>query len=135
MNNRKAFTIVEMLIVVMLIALLAVLMVPKFIGQLDVAQEKLVKPKMATLAQALTLYKGLTGNYPTQAQGLKALIDPPADVADKWKNDDIKKDDLLDPWNNPFEYVIPGQTNTHSFDLISYGPDGKKGGGDDFVND
>ncbi len=131
MKRKNAFTIIEILVVIVLISLLAVIMLPRFIAQAENARYKLVKPRMVLLEQNLTAFWTDCGRFPTQAEGLNSLIKEPAGLTGKWKGPYAREDELLDPWGNPFEYVIPGKENPNGFDIISRGKDGKPGGSAD----
>ncbi len=122
---KKGFTIVEVLVVIVLISVLAALLVPKFLEQSDQAKWDMIRPKMTALEQDISLFKLHCNRYPTQLDELRTA---PATLKDKWKGPYGKESDLVDPWGNKFVYVYPGQKNTNSFDLISYGMDGKIGG-------
>ncbi len=128
MKNKKAFTIIEILVVIVMISLLAVIMLPRFITQAESARAKLVKPRMALLEQALTAFWTNCGRFPTQSEGLNALLSEPSGLSGKWAGKYIREDELLDPWGNPFEYYYPGKENPNSYDLVSRGKDGKPGG-------
>lgn len=73
------------------------------------------------------------GRYPTTSEGLEALVKKPAN-AEGWQQAYLKRDVPLDPWGNEYIYRYPGQYNEDGYDLYSYGPDGKQGGGDDITN-
>ena len=128
MKKNRAFTIIEILVVVFLISLLAVLMLPRFINQAESAKRTLVEPRMALVEQSLTAFWTNCQRFPTQSEGLESLAKQPASLADKWKGPYIRESELLDPWGNPFEYVYPGKENPNGYDLISRGKDGKVGG-------
>jgi general secretion pathway protein G len=124
---RKAFTLIEIMIVVVILALLASLVVPNIIGQGERAKQKLVCVQMKSLKNALDSFKVEEGRYPTTQEGLKALIKNP-DIS-KYKNypnggflgsDKLPKD----PWGNDYIYV----NNNGKIDIISLGADGKEGG-------
>ena len=128
MKQRKAFTIIEILVVVFLISLLAVLMLPRFIGQAESAKKAMVQPRMAIVEQALTAFWTTCGRFPSQSEGLEVLIKVPSNLSDKFQQPLLREGGILDPWGNPFEYVYPGKDNPGSYDLISRGKDGKVGG-------
>jgi len=130
-TKKYGFTIVEVLVVVLLISLLAVLLVPKFIGSVPTAQRKIAKAQIATIEQLLSGFLLSCGRYPTQVEGLQALLTAPTGLSDKWKGPYGKESDLKDPWGNPFDYKNPGTKNPTSYDIISYGMDGKPGGDGD----
>ena len=82
----------------------------------------------------LARYKGFTGAYPTTDQGLEALVRKPViqPVPDPWIPVTTPAN-LVDPWGTPYRYRCPGARNPNSFDLWSYGPDGKAGTDDDII--
>lgn len=128
--NRKynGFTIVELLVVILLISMLAAFMVPRMLNRLGGARRDIARTKMATLENALGLFAGDCGRYPDDSEGLEVLLVAPEDVEANWKGPYLKRSDLLDPWDNPYEYRQEGEINPGTFDLISYGPDGQEGG-------
>lgn len=76
--------------------------------------------------------------YPDDSEGLEALVTAPAGLEEKWTGPYLKKSELLDPWNNPYQYRSEGEVNPGSFDIFSFGADGTEGGeGDnaDIYND
>jgi len=124
---KKAFTLIEIMIVVIILALIASLVVPNIIGQGERAKEKLVCVQMKSLKNALDSFKVEEGRYPTTTEGLKALIQNPN--PEKYKN--YPKGGFLgsktlpkDPWGNDYIYV----NNNGDIDIISLGADGKEGG-------
>jgi len=124
---KKAFTLIEIMIVVIILALIASLVVPNIIGQGERAKEKLVCVQMKSLKNAIDSFKVEEGRYPTTIEGLKALIQNPNPT--KYKN--YPKDGFLgskklpkDPWGNDYIYV----NNNGEIDIISLGADGKEGG-------
>ena len=92
------------------------------------------KEMIHTLMSAMDCFENDVGRYPTAAEGLKVLIEPPASPADakKWKGPYIKELQN-DPWGNPYKYVYPGAAGPKTFDVFSVGPDGKEGTEDDIV--
>jgi len=130
LNNKKAFSIVELMVVVIILGLLASVVVPNLIGKSDDAKKQLVKVQMGQLKESLKLFRLDMGRYPTTEEGMSILVKKPQDN-DEYENysssgylggDSIPKD----PWNNPYIYVSTGS----SIDLISLGADGKEGGED-----
>jgi general secretion pathway protein G len=139
----RAFTLLEVLMVVVIIGILAMFVVPNFINAPQTARIKLTEAAVAAngpLANAIKMYRVAMGRYPTTDEGLKALVEPPDDEeqAKEWKKgggpfiEDING--LKDPWGNEYRYTCPGTYNTEGFDVSSLGPDGQEGTDDDIVN-
>lgn len=129
-NNKRGFTLIEIMVVIVILALLAALVAPKLIGRADDAKITTTRLQIKNIESALKQYKLDTGNYPSTEQGLIALIAKPAvGVIPKSYRDggylDSKKIPK-DSWDNDFLYVSPGEHG--DYDLFSYGPDGAKGG-------
>lgn len=138
-NKRKAFTLVELLVVVLIITMLAAFVAPKMFTGIGKTKSDLTKAKMAIVENALARFYIDCGRYPDDSEGLEVLVVPPADLEEgKWNGPYLKRSDLVDLWDNPYIYVAEGEYNPGSFDLISLGADGIDGGeGDnmDIVND
>ncbi|MHC4331861.1 MAG: type II secretion system major pseudopilin GspG [Planctomycetota bacterium] len=131
-RRRKAFTLVELLVVVLIITMLAAFVTPKLFTGIGSTKAKLSKAKMATIENALGRFYMDCDRYPDDAEGLDVLIQAPADMEeDKWRGPYLKASDLVDLWNRPYIYVAEGEINPGSFDLISLGQDGMDGGEDD----
>ena len=127
-RRNKGFTIIELLAVAMIIALLAVFVVPRAFRGLGKAKHDIAKGKMAIIEQALGRFQYDCGRLPTDSEGLEALITPPQDVEEKWQGPYLKQSEMLDPWDRPYEYIEQGTINVGSYDLISLGADGVEGG-------
>lgn len=134
-NVRKAFTLIELLLVVIIIGVLAAIMVPSFSGRSEEARKARAKTEIeSTLGLALDMYEADIGSYPSTEQGLDALIIKPEGVLN-WRGPYIKKSNRFeDPWENIYQYQFPGQQSTYSYDLISPGKDGQVGTDDDISN-
>lgn len=132
---RKAFTLIELLLVVIIIGVLAAIMLPSFSGRSEEARRTRAKTEIeSTLGLALDMFEADIGSYPSTEQGLDALIRRP-DGVDNWRGPYIKKSNRFeDPWRNNYHYQFPGQRNTFGYDLISPGPDGQLGTDDDISN-
>jgi general secretion pathway protein G len=126
--KHSAFTIVELLVVILIISMLAAFVVPRMFKGLGKAKHDIAKSKMAIIENAVGRFYFDCGRYPSDAEGLTALITAPAGLEDKWAGPYLKKSELLDPWDNPYSYLEQGQVNPGSYDLISYGADGQPGG-------
>ena len=128
-RKRKAFTIVELLVVVLIISMLAAFVAPKLFKGIGRTKAQLSKAKMATIENALGRFYLDCDRYPDDSEGLMVLVEPPGDIEeDKWNGPYLKQSDLRDLWDNEYIYVAEGEINPGSFDLISLGQDGSDGG-------
>jgi general secretion pathway protein G len=129
-DDTRGFTLIEILVVVLIIGLLTTVITTNLIGRAEKAKRQLAHTQIKSISDQLELYRLDNGRYP---QELQALVSAPADTPRNYPPGGyVKADALVDPWGNPFEYAVPGQHNTHSFDLYSLGPDAAEGGeGDD----
>jgi len=131
-RKNKAFTLVEVIVVIMLLALIASVYVPRMFRGMGEKKKELARAKMANIENAIITFQLDCGRLPDESLGLEELIVRPADLEEKWKGPYLKPSELLDTWENPYIYVEEGEINLGSFDLISYGADGIEGGeGDD----
>ncbi len=131
-RKEKAFTLVELLVVILIISLIATVISQRVFTRLGEAKAKIAKAKMAIIEGAIGRFYLDCGRYPDESQGLSELLEAPADLEEKWRGPYLKRSELLDPWDNPYIYIEEGAVNPGSFDLISYGADGMEGGeGDD----
>lgn len=125
------FTLIEILVVVLIIGLLTTYLATNLIGRAEEAKITLARSQLRTLGDQLELYRLDNGRYPNDSQGLEALVrEPSAEPSPKRypPGGYVKADAIIDPWGNPYQYRVPGDFNTHSFDLYSFGPDGTEGG-------
>jgi general secretion pathway protein G len=129
----RAFTLIELLLVLVILTALAAIVVPKFTKRSEQARHTAAVTDIANLEVAIDAFEIDTGRYPTAEEGLKALIEEPANTKG-WKGPYIKRGVPNDPWGNAYLYRNPGQNNTTGYDLYSFGPDGQEGGGDDIDN-
>jgi general secretion pathway protein G len=138
-RKRKAFTLVELLVVVLIITMLAAFVAPRMFSGIGKTKADLTHAKMAIIENALARFYIDCGRYPDDSEGLEVLVLPPSDIEEgKWNGPYLKRSDLVDLWGNPYIYVAEGEYNPGSFDLISLGADGVDGGeGDnaDIVNE
>jgi general secretion pathway protein G len=129
-NNKKGFTLIEIMVVIVILALLAALVGPKLMGRTDDAKIKTTSIQLKGLESALKLYKLDTGSYPSTEQGLNSLVTKPTvGVIPKGYKDGGYLDSKAvpkDAWGNDYLYVSPGEHG--DYDLFSYGFDGAKGG-------
>jgi len=127
-NIRRpgGFTLIEVMVVIVILGILAALIVPKVMGRPDEARVVAARQDIASIMQALKLYKLDNRRYPTAEQGLAALVAKPtlAPVPDNWKSYLDKQPN--DPWGKPYQYLYPGLRG--DVDVLSYGADNQPGG-------
>ena len=124
----QAFTLIEIMVVVVILGILAATIIPQFIGTTNSAKIGTAISNLAELETQLERFNLNMDRFPTTQEGLEVLVDPPADDEDKkWRGPYIKalRDD---PWGNPFQYRSPGTRGVGAFDLWSMGADGADGG-------
>jgi general secretion pathway protein G len=124
LNNKKGFTLVELIVVMVILGMLAALVFPKLLPKVGKGKQSAAKTQIELLGQALDQFRLDTGRYPTTAEGLNVLQTDPG--LPGWDGPYLKKGVPNDPWGRPYHYESPG---THGdYDLISYGADGSPGG-------
>ncbi len=124
LSSRAGFTLIEIMVVVFILGLLVALVAPQVIGQGERAKREAATIQLKQFEEAVALFKLQTGRYPTNSEGLNALVPPgPPDVKD-FDPDGYMKEIPLDPWKNPYVYRADGRR----FTITSYGADGQPGG-------
>ncbi|MCC6486830.1 MAG: type II secretion system major pseudopilin GspG [Candidatus Hydrogenedentes bacterium] len=131
--SQAGFTLVELLLVLVILATLAAIVVPKFAGRTEQAKITAAKTQIASFETALDAFEVDNGYYPEGSDGLLMLIERPKDDED-WQGPYLKKGIPKDPWNNAYIYEYPGKSNDAGYDILSMGPDGRRGGDDDITN-
>lgn len=123
---QRAFTLIELMVVLVIIGVLAALIVPNVIERADDARVTAARTDVNNLMQALKLYRLDNQRYPTAEQGLQSLLTRPTTgpAAPNWKPyvEKLPKD----PWGNPYQYLNPGVKG--EIDVFSLGADGQPGG-------
>lgn len=121
--RRHSFTLIEIMIVVMIIGMLAALVGPNIVGNLDKSRVKSTKAQLVSVKNAVQQYYMDMSTYPTR---LDELITNPGN--EKWDGPYLEAKSIpKDGWGNEFQYSVPGQDNM-PFDIISYGGDKSSGG-------
>ncbi len=130
LKDRKGFTLIEIMVVIVILALLAALVGPKLMGRTDDAKITDARVQIKNIETALKLYKLDNGNYPSTEQGLVALITKPTVgvIPNGYKEGGYLESKKVpkDPWGSDYLYISPGEHG--DYDLFSYGSDGAKGG-------
>ena len=123
---QDGFTLVELLVVLIILGLIAAFAAPQVLKYLGGAKTDSAQIQVERLSGVLDLYRLDNGNYPSQEEGLEALVEAPAG-AESWNGPYIKRADaLVDPWGRPYVYRFPGENGV--YDLFSLGADGQEGG-------
>ena len=127
-KRRAGFTIVETIVVVVIIAVLASMILPRLFGRVGTAKQGVAKTKLAEIEKAIEIFSIDYGRYPEM---LDELVYRPADIPEeKWNLPMVKPKDLLDPWERQYIYAYPGDQDDEggAYDLNSLGADGEVGG-------
>ena len=127
-SRQPGFTLIEIMVVIVILGILGALVVPKIMSRPDEARATAARQDVASLSQALKLYRLDNRRYPSTEQGLAALVKKPAlpPIPDGWKSGGYVEQLPLDPWGKPYQYLNPG---LHvEIDVFSLGADGLPGG-------
>jgi len=124
-----AFTLIEIMAVVLIIGLLSTLVGLAICPQIDKSRVNAARAQIRMLDAALETYRMDNAKFPTTEQGLDALIHPPESAVNFQPGGYLRERRIpKDPWGNDYKYESPGQHNTHAYDLWSFGGDGTTGG-------
>lgn len=125
-HANRGFTLIEVMIVVVILAILAAIVVPRVMSAPERARTTRAKSDIQSISSAVNLYKLDNYTYPTTQQGLAALVTKPntQPVPANWHQylSKIPKD----PWDHPYKYLYPG-THNEPFDVWTEGPPGAQG--------
>ena len=125
-RRREGFTLLELMVVLMILALLATIAAPRVTQYLRKAKVQTAKIQVDALSAAVDSFHLDLGRFPTSDEGLKVLLDRPNEGTN-WDGPYLKKrDSLTDPWGNPYLYRIPGRHG--DYDIYSLGSDNREGG-------
>jgi general secretion pathway protein G len=127
-NRQRGFTLIEIMVVVVILAVLGALVVPKILGNVDKARITRAQADIRAIQTALDLYRLDNFKYPTTEQGLAALVHQPADATiTNYRAEGYLPSLPHDPWNNLYVYQSPGPDG-RDYEITTYGRDGKPGG-------
>lgn len=128
LKNTRGFTLIEIMVVVVILAILAGIIVPRIMGRPEEAKRTKAQVDIKAVEEALNLYKLDSGAYPSTEQGLDALVKKPETkpVPEKWRAEGYLSKLPTDPWGRTYQYLSPGEHG--DFDLYSFGADGERGG-------
>ncbi len=132
-RRTSAFTLIELLLVLVILGILAAIVVPKFANRGEQARQTAAKTQIAAFSTALSAFEVDNGYYPRGKDGLEALLAQPKD-ANNWRGPYLEKSIPPDPWNRPYLYECPGKHNPNGYDISSMGFDGREGTEDDITN-
>jgi len=121
-REQRGFTLVELLLVLVILALIAGLVLPGIIGKAESAKAKAAASQISRISMSVESFYLDTGNTPSS---LDELVNEPSDAAG-WNGPYIKNSLLKDPWGQPYKYTIPGEHG--DFDIMSFGADRQQGG-------
>ncbi|MGC2459129.1 MAG: type II secretion system major pseudopilin GspG [Gallionellaceae bacterium] len=127
-SRTGGFTLLELLVVLVILALLGSIVGPKVVGYLGTSKSKAAKLQIQQFGESLDLYKMEVGNYPSTQDGLAALVQAPSG-ATGWNGPYVKGANTVpkDPWGNDYHYESPGQ-HTADYDIYTLGADNREGG-------
>lgn len=134
-TSRRAaagFTLIELMVVAVVLAILAAAIIPSIVGRTEMARRSRAQSDIATLESVLELFYLDMGRYPTTQEGLRALYYEPDSDAESWQGPYLKKPSFKDSWRNEYVYRCPGTHSDQLYEIVSYGKDAEEGGeGDD----
>ena len=132
-RNRRGFTLIEILVVIIVLGMLAALVGPRILGRVSEAKSASARTQIELLGLGLDSYRLDNGSYPTTEQGLEALNAIPTrePLPLNWRGPYLRKAIPVDPWGRPYVYRSPGESNPAGYDLLTLGRDAKPGGADE----
>ena len=124
----RGMTLIEIMVVITLLGIIAAAVGVAAVNMLERGQIDTARTQAHEIAKSMDSYRVLYGHYPSNSEGIDALVSPPGN------GKPIMERIPKDPWSNPYQYLRPGTHNPDKFDVKSFGPDGQEGGGDDVGN-
>ena len=125
-HKMNGFPLIEVMVVVVILGILAAVIIPNVVGKDEQARRTLSQTSLSNVANALEMYRLDNHKYPTTQEGLEALVNKPAS-AKVFPQGGYLKNVPNDPWDNPMQYISPGEAGK-PYELYSFGSDGQEGG-------
>lgn len=131
--SEAGFTLTEIMVVVVIIGLLSTVVAINVFGASATAQLTTAKANISALSQSLDRYRLQMHSYPTEEQGLIALVEAPSDLDNPalYPRGGFIQRLPDDPWGRPYQYTVPAERSRVGFDVFSFGADGEPGGEDE----
>lgn len=126
-RRQRGMTLIEIMVVITLLGIIAAAVGVAAVGMLEQGKIDTARAQANEIAKSADMFRVTVGRYPSNAEGLEILTNPP-------KGKPVMERIPKDPWNNEYQFLIPGTHNASKFDIKSFGPDGQEGGGDDLGN-
>ncbi len=127
MKKNRAFTLIELMVVILILAILAALVVPNVLGKTGAAKVAKAKADLAVLRDSIDNFRLDCDRYPTTQEGFDALRNAPSGI-NGWRGPYLSKDLGKDPWGHDYIYQTPGPSGKDGYIVESYGQDGAPGG-------
>ena len=130
MKKQNGFTLIEVIVVLVILGILASIVAPNVIGNVDKSRVVKAKQDIRAIESALQMYRVDNFRYPTTDQGLQALVEKPSSgtVAKNWQKGGYIPKLPKDPWQNEYQFISPGESG--DYDIYTLGADGVPGGED-----
>ncbi len=125
--KKRAFTLIEIMVVILILGVLSAIIVPRVVGRSAQAKKAKAIADIATLGSLLQQFHLDTKRFPTTEEGLDSLRTAPADLK-SWQGPYLTTPLLVDPWGNEYVYEYPGSGGPNTYKLKSFGADGTEGG-------
>ena len=123
-NNKRGFTLIEIIIVVIILSMIAALVGPRLFKKVEKSKQQIAKTQIVMLENSVKMFKLDTGRYPTTEEGFKVLVENATGISN-WDGPYLEKGIPKDPWSKDYIYTYPGKH--YMFDIVSLGADGQPG--------